>query len=261
MTNSYFPHQIPYLLNETFHQYFDYKETVVEPLSPFVICLWSIQGKPGSEFKTMNNVILPDGCIDIIVSFSDHVCGFSGTSKTTFDFDDNTEKQYFGFRMLPGAFAQLTDKSASEAMDNFSDASEFFKLDTTFWNLKFDDAQTIFIDKLIDHFSNLKPSSFIELFLSINNNPHQSVEDIAQSMGYSIKQSHRLFMKHYGLSPKHILSVIRLQKALDILYRDPNTPLSHIASHVGYYDQSHFNNDLVQNLRLTPKQLLNLFHD
>jgi AraC-like DNA-binding protein len=67
-----------------------------------------------------------------------------------------------------------------------------------------------------------------------------SVETIAEAAGTSSRQVDRLFARYLGIPPKTVGRVLRFQKALRRLMRDPGCALVHIATDAGYHDQAHF---------------------
>lgn len=83
--------------------------------------------KPLSKANlSVSNIVVPDACIDLIVSFDEKYIGFSGMRKTVFDFKYKVQSHSFGIRMIPGAFHQLTGLSANMAMDTFFPAETIF---------------------------------------------------------------------------------------------------------------------------------------
>lgn len=63
-------------------------------------------------------------------------------------------------------------------------------------------------------------------------------------LGY--KQFKRLFTENIGLNPKEYIQIHRFSKALNILQSTPNTTLTDLAYHCGYYDKSH----LIKNFKM-----------
>lgn len=70
-----------------------------------------------------------------------------------------------------------------------------------------------------------------------------SVETIADLAGVTSRQIDRLFARRLGIAPKTVGRVLRFQRALRSLMRDPGRPLAEIAADAGYFDQSHFVKD------------------
>ncbi|MBL8677831.1 MAG: AraC family transcriptional regulator [Myxococcales bacterium] len=70
-----------------------------------------------------------------------------------------------------------------------------------------------------------------------------TVEELAQREDVSVRQVERLFARHLGIAPKTIATVLRFQRALKALMRDPGCPLAEVAASAGYFDQAHFIKD------------------
>lgn len=70
-----------------------------------------------------------------------------------------------------------------------------------------------------------------------------TVEELAQREEVSVRQIERLFAKHLGIAPKTVTTVLRFQRALKALMRDPGCPLAEVAATAGYFDQAHFIKD------------------
>lgn len=64
----YYPIQLPFLLNEEFTRVMSYHEKVVPECKEFVLCFWSMWSKTQDQVR-VKNVIIADGCIDLIVDF------------------------------------------------------------------------------------------------------------------------------------------------------------------------------------------------
>lgn len=66
-----------------------------------------------------------------------------------------------------------------------------------------------------------------------------SVADMATKMKISVRQLHRLFVKHTGASMSHYVQMLRIQAACDLL-RTTDLLISDISEQVGYHDVSYF---------------------
>ncbi|MBF9222604.1 helix-turn-helix domain-containing protein [Hymenobacter ruricola] len=70
----------------------------------------------------------------------------------------------------------------------------------------------------------------------------ERVNTIAARHGVSSRYVQKLFITYTGLSPNLFLKIARFQKSLPLLL-EKQAPLTAIAYHCGYYDQSHFIKD------------------
>lgn len=252
----YYPIQIPYLLQKEFSENVSYTETVVEALQRFVICFWEMQ--PRSDKKiTVENIILADGCIDLVVDWDKKQIGFAGMSKTDFHFKLEMPGRSFGARLMPGAFCQLTGLPATAAMDCFlpiNDIDPTFDTDV-FFSTSFIEAGTCFVEYLRHWIGNSSPDSFTRLFDTLSDHLPTTTIELAKQLNFSPRQCQRLFEKYYGLAPKMVLSIVRFQKSLEILTSKKARPAD-VLTAVQYYDQPHFIRDFKRNIGITPMELI-----
>jgi len=252
----YSPVQVPALLNRRFQRNLLYTETMVPECADFAICFWQMSPRILPN-ETVDNIILPDGCIDFLANVNEMAIGFSGMKKTDFHYPVPAGTTAFGFRLRPGAFKALTGLSASMAMDAFLPLE---KLDaafsaTTFSQLSLPKKQQYMKETLQKLIANRNPGDYIELFEELYQKPVETVRQLCARIGYSQKQTERLFMENYGLSPKVVLSIIRFQQALVTLTAKDASP-SDILRVQGYYDQPHLIKDVKQSIGLTPLELI-----
>lgn len=66
------------------------------------------------------------------------------------------------------------------------------------------------------------------------------LERLAREAGYSLRSIDRFFRAAFGVSPKFYARIIRFQRALTTLARQPEANLPNLALACGYYDQPHF---------------------
>ncbi|MGM0123775.1 hypothetical protein IGI37_001149 [Enterococcus sp. AZ194] len=252
----YYPIQIPYILNEKFMKHINYRETMIPELTDFVICQWEMLPLENKSTQ-LENIIILDGCIDLVVDFEEQRIGFSGMSQTDLHFPIRLPRKFMGLRLMPGAFHQLTGRKAIEAMDNFLSITEVYtEFDASyFFSLSFEKAKMYLINFINQKTQGIRPSLYTQLFNELIHDPPTSVAEMSQQLNISQSQCQRNFNKNYGLTPKVVLSIIRFQKSLGILTKTEQKPSEVLAS-VQYYDQSHFINDFKRTIGLTPHELL-----
>ena len=257
----YYPIQVPYILNSNFSKHISYSEEVVPSLQNFVMCVWEMQPR-STERTSVTNVIVADGCIDLVVDYTNRQIGFAGMSKTNFHFTIELPTKFLGVRLKPGAFEQLTGLPAKKAMDTFLplegidpnfDANDFF-------SLSFEQTKE-HLNAYLHKFTGDKiPNSFVNLFDSLSKNPPSTTAELYQRLHFSPRQSQRLFMKHFGIPPQMALSILRFQYCLDVLTSGRAMP-SDILGLATYYDQSHFIKDFKRNIGLTPFEYLRKYKE
>lgn len=252
----YYPLQIPFMLNKEFTENVVYTETTAADLNGFGICFWDVESTT-DEILSVTNVIVTDGCIDLVVSFDEQLIGFSGKSRTDFDYEITTPARYMGIRLMPGAFHQLTGRPADAAMDKFLPISRVFDDfdEAHFFSLPFDQARESFKEYLAGITKDKTPDGSTLLFHSLSENLPDSTNDLYGRLGLSPRQCQRIFKKHYGLTPKTVLSIIRFQNCLKLITSEKTTDMDNFR----YYDQPHFINDFKRNIGITPFELIKLY--
>lgn len=255
----YYPIQLPFILNEEFTRVMTYREKKVPECSDFVLCFWEMAPKT-NEKKRVKNVIIADGCIDLIVDYDQKQLFFTGNQQTDFNYDIETPAHFFGARMMPGAFHQLTGIAASEAMEEYILLQDIFNnLNVeSFFSGSFESAQEALQAYMIDKFFGICPNDFTQLFSRFADKIPQNTKELYKSLHFSPRQCQRVFAKNYGLTPKMVLSILRFQKCLQILTSEQAKPADILAI-TNYYDQPHFNKDFKHHLGITPLELVSRY--
>ena len=252
----YYPIQIPYVLNKTFAESIKYSEEIVSELEDFVICLWDMQPLSKKK-KTVQNIIVADGCIDLVVDFDMKTIGYAGMSKTNFNYKINLPVHSMGARFKPGAFYEITSIPANRAMDNFLPIDNIDKnFDKgQFFSLNVSDAKMVFKNYINSLIESKNSGKYINFFDELNENTSNSANDIYKKLHYSHRQCQRLFLKNYGLSPQMVLCILRFQWCLKNLILEKKCQRE-ILDKSNYYDQAHFIHDFKKNIGLTPLELI-----
>ena len=254
----YYPHQIPYRLDQSFHQFVSYQETTVDELSAVCMCIWEMKSKQIIDRVIMNQ-ILPDACIDIVFDFVNQSICFAGYSKETEAFPLYQEIDYMGVRLRPGAFYALYEIDADRIMDHmvpFADIESKYHLDHLL-SCHSKEERIACIKEYLTYKLNSAPKlDFIALVNELYENPKEhTVILTAKKLGYNQRQLLRIFHKHYGVSPKVLLNILRLHLCLTLL-KQSELELSDIAVQCGFYDQSHFIKEIKRYTDISPLKLL-----
>ena len=257
----YYPIQIPYILNKTFSENIKYTEEPADSCGGFVICFWEMRPLPNCKLP-VTNIIVTDACIDIVVDYDEKKIGFSGMRKTEFAYKIKLPSRFMGARMTPGAFHRLTGLPATSAMDFFLPIEAVYKdFDcNSFFSLPFEEAKKYFQSFLARQTENKSLDMFTTLFHLLSQEVPTTVTELCQRFHYSPRQCQRLFAKHYGITPKTALSIIRFQKCLEILTSTKASPAD-ILNMTEYYDQPHLIKDFKRNIGITPLELIRTYRN
>ncbi|MFK7817391.1 MAG: AraC family transcriptional regulator [Planctomycetaceae bacterium] len=86
-----------------------------------------------------------------------------------------------------------------------------------------------------------------------------SVGDLAKSASLSTSQLHREFARRFGITPNQYIREVRIGVARRILETE-SVAVADIASHCGFYDQSHLTRQFKASTGLTPLQYRKRFN-
>ncbi len=82
--------------------------------------------------------------------------------------------------------------------------------------------------------------------------PGTRVAHVAARFGMSPRTLQRLFAKHVGTTPKHVLQRFRRQRAIDHLSEERRVNLARLAAELGYCDQAHLARDFRATIGRSP---------
>ena len=253
----FYPLQIPNILDPKFKESLDYQEFIPKQLEEYIMCIWSMKSNKKIE-EPITNVILPDGCIDIVINFKTGEIVFSAMSKDTKFMTIQDDIDFMGIRFRPGVFHLLYEVDSFEVMDR---------------KTRYQRLETFPLHRILELKTYSERIHFLEIFLNcivedkkidpfisfINQTKNMTdvkyVSELSKKLGYSEKQANRIFIKRCGYSLKTYLNIIRLHNSLHALIYQDND-LTSIAIESGYYDQSHFIKDLEKYCGVSPTELI-----
>ena len=79
-----------------------------------------------------------------------------------------------------------------------------------------------------------------------------NVEDLSSILNVTPTTLRNLFNQHIGISPKDLIKIHRIKKALDFEITCEES-LSQVAYHLQYFDQAHFSKDFKDSTGISPK--------
>lgn len=197
--------------------------------------------------------VLPDGCNDIIVSFNrtkaQSFISPSITGPYQFSFDEN--QWVFGIRFLPGAtysiFRDSMEYDNQDPVDVHVILSDFNEVEERLCEAKsFADRYTIILNYLEGI---VRVDDGIQKLLNycvkriIATGGSVTVNNLAEETQYSVRYIRQLFGIHVGHSPKNLANIVRMQRALNYLWKNPKASLGETAFNFGFADQSHMNRE------------------
>jgi AraC-like DNA-binding protein len=255
----YYPIQLPHLLNNEFDKFCDYQEETIESLQEFVICFWQMRPKQNVT-KVVQDIVLIDGCTELVVNFKTKWIGFLGPSMSQTSYGDtyHSPGQYIGVKLKPGAFTQLTGLPVTVIQEQKE--IQLSEIDKNFdpkilAPLTFEETKEflrIYFEKLI---RDQKANEFVKLFDELIQNPPPTLQELYEKYHFSPRQCQRYFKKYFGITPQMVLLILRFQFCLHAITTRKVVPAD-ILNLVRYSDQSHFIRDFKKNTGLTPFEYL-----
>jgi AraC-like DNA-binding protein len=248
----------------------------VRSLAPFIECFWTLEGEP-DRFESAPERILPDGCVEIILSFAARFTEIGERS------EERLQPRHFlvgqmtrpviirptgsvrliGIRFHPGGtfpfvripMHEITDQIielgaiAAELKREFVAAAE---ADESL-RMKVAAIERVLAKQLR---SSGHDSRLIDLTSRIVETAGRvSIDTLAGEAGISARQLRRRFLMEVGVGPKLLCRLLRFQqvfKAVDLNVAE----WAGVALECGYYDQAHLINDFRQFAHQTPSVLL-----
>lgn len=228
-------------------------------LSSYIDAYWTVT--TGRLSQPAVSRILPDGAVDLICNLGDTV--FSGQQVkrlqpeqvhligTMTTYSDSWVPAYsrlVGIRFKPGAFAAFYNMSLNGTAD------ECMLFERELLNLKL--TEPGFTDRLNQYF--LRRLSGKSLLLQhiigsiIQHNGNMRVAQLAQEHYLTPRQLERHFKEQVGVSAKAFSGIVRFRAAWRKMRVTPDTDMALLAEECGYYDQSHFSNDVKRYTGLPP---------
>ncbi len=241
-------------------------------LRPYIRCFWgsTMSFNPHVVPFYNNTLIIPDTCFDLIL-LKNHDSGkirllFVGLNdRYTFDKWQKNEQdiEIFGLRFNFWALNFLTDYPMANTLNKIiAPAAIFPAIDELAERLfsvpSFGGRMALAEKYLMELIDNGKSKThFLQCVeYMITNQGVGSLADLASYVCYSKRQLQRIFFNTLGISPKHMMNLIRYQSIWqEILQAGEVDSLSLVAKY-NYADQSHFIADFKKYHSLKPQDAL-----
>lgn len=234
-------------------------------LNPYVETYWIIDD--AKETKSFQNV-LPDGCVDIIVSLGDSSMdnGFKpnipyvfGTHTASSGAPDKGNIKMFGIRFKPAVFKLFTKIPTSEFTNQKVDIFSFQSIfDLSFYsevekgvednlpmNAIISNIEQFLIDKLP-----VLPSVDKRILHAISliqiHSGNLTIDKLAAESGLSQRQLERRFKAEVGISPKTFSCIMKFQEVHKRLNTGTWSNLHELAWDCGYFDNAHLTKDYLK---------------
>ena len=234
----------------------------VSSLRTHLGCFWSLETTAATRLRT-----LPDACTTLTVELSEGAppeCFLVGPRLTSAERVPAVGQVFFGVRLLPGvAFVlsgipvhRLTERRARLAAVLPEDAPRFEKFLAKAQTVedRFDVLEEFLVQRLVG----MHIDSRVERALKgIEDSAGQiRMAQLARECRISPRHLHRLMRKWVGFAPKRLARIMRFQAVLKRMETEPPGNSRGVAADLGYFDQAHLTNEMMQFVRASPARIV-----
>lgn len=211
--------------------------------------LWRVVAD-GGELR-----ILPDGAMDLM--WADGRFRFAGADTTAMIHDSRAGAVTWGLRLAPGTAHALLGIPAHELADQRFELTDLVALPSSIVDSAHSDAPAALERVCVALWTQAAPeASVVRLARSLDRAARAGigVPEIADRHGMSERSLRRLSDKLFGYGPKTLMSIHRLQHALQLARSGMS--LSDASAMAGYADQAHLARDSRRLAGTTPGVLV-----
>lgn len=247
-------------------------------LESIVKCYWTLEVP--FQKDTQRQLIIPDGCIEMIFILGDDVQRYTSESEFIiqpremvlgqitgpFFIEPTGYVNSFAVRFYPYGFSNFVETPIIELANKETPLQQLFGEETanelTQKIIQSTDTQSRI--KIIESFllARLNDKTIIDTIVKTTvdtlllTKGSASISTVLKNDLSKRRQLERNFTKKVGISPKQLGKVIRLQTALKLILNRQSENLTTIAYESEYYDQAHFIKDFKEFTGITPTDFL-----
>ena len=246
-----------------------YREFCPDPaLADVVERYWTIEAAPGPGEKA-HDLILPDGCIDVIFDLSPGCHGDAreapvviGTMTRALEVETAGPLKILGVRFRPGGATPFVPVAADALTDSSAPLDSLWgrEADDLWERLVLAGSSTEAFDVLnrvlgghLDRSNERLDRAVLTAGrIATSQSGRVTVETLAESVGMGRRQLERRFRTAVGIGPKLSCSIARFRSVVGILNAHSDVSLSRVAFRAGYADQPHMNRDFKRLAGVSP---------
>ncbi|MBP2642513.1 MAG: transcriptional regulator with only domain, AraC family [Firmicutes bacterium] len=244
-------------------------------LNQAINCYWvspTIYNIKESLCSTKKEIIIPDGCLDIIFMINKQTNEYRSfivgmMSEPIITIPDFSNSQIYAIRFNPaGAYYFIRNR-----LSDFTDLMVEFECVSK--NLEKELAGILLSEKSLDEKIKCLDSFFLKRFDEWRENAvimnslasifnakgNMEIKKLALELYVSERHLNRMFKQWIGLSPKEFTRIIRFQNTLRNVLVSDVVEWTSLAIESGYHDQAHFINEFKTFSGITPTQILKLW--
>ncbi|RPE12178.1 helix-turn-helix domain-containing protein [Chitinophaga lutea] len=252
-----------------------YREiTPANRLQQYVKCYYIYESDTSTAFE---DIVFPSGAMEIIFNLgaghwqTDAGSGFVTTPAIELwgqiirplpvkSIGKNT---MLGIRFFPHAASFILNDKASLFNNQVADFSDIWGevttslhgrlLDTAIWQERIALVENFLLQRLAASEGRWNKAGLIDHIMREMGHEDffDNIENVASRYGITSRYLQKLFLQYTGLTPKLYTKINRFQQSLKLVTQK-DIPLTSIAYHCGYFDQSHFIKEFKSFTGLTP---------
>lgn len=228
-------------------------------LTEYLLCIWTQRIGPATAF---HQLVLPDGCVDILLLNEVPVVVGPWTEPFVANLSPGTN--ILGARCHPGYASSLLGVPASELLNQIARLCDVWSAASTAEFARAAEQTTLparmaaMEAALLARIASVIPvdNATRAAIQWIARHPHGRVEQLCHWLGLSSRQTHRRFTTAVGYGPKLFQSVLRFQRLLNLAsHAGVQRNLAHFAAAAEYADQAHMTRE-VQRFSCQPPSTL-----
>lgn len=205
-------------------------------------------------------LVLPDGVVDVVIELADHNSSITAYGTTTYktELALKAGSHYLGICFKPGQSRHFLDIKPTELTNQCIPAQELMHIDLDQIGEQIG-SQRVFslLNQFLEaHFPQQShhPSAIDAAILALEASyGTRSISEIARHVGKSLRQFERQFYEIVGLTAKQFATVIRFQRAAQLIAQG-QLSLAQVAAELNYTDQSHMHHEFKRLAQLNPSQ-------
>lgn len=242
-------------------------------LRPYIRCFWG-SARDFDPFESIfygNTLIVPDTCFDLMLikdkaanSYRMIFLGMDNTPRIDQWDEADRDLSLFAIRFPFWVMHLICGISMKDTMGQANAPEDFFPgvkelCEKIFEQSKFAERIRLaekYVENLIDG-GRLNASFFNGVDLMLQKKGRVTLDCLSAHLGYSHRQTQRIFLDMTGLSPKQMTDLVRYQSLWQEILKSGSIVYQDLVYTYGYTDQSHLIADFKKYHSMTPREALN----
>ena len=218
---------------------------------------------------TKEVLVYPDGCSDIIVSYTDnsYESFVIGCMTKPLKASIKPGEVMCGIRFYPGCSSAFLKISMKEVTNKKYPLKDIINKDLNLILLNRTEDHAKMIPQLFEsHLKNMFSENHYERIgftgasLIKQQYGTSSIENIADQLNISRRSFERKFIHSVGITPKQYSRIVRFLHVKHLLRKHQDIPIIDLALDAGYYDQAHFCREFKEFTGMTPLMKRSMTH-